>query len=170
MMSQHFNNDNVQESNNIPLLELDTINRSPIHFQSDTKTDSSDANESLHKNTNKNNPPKSPPILFSRLYRKKRLKQSRLEFYPMKNNEKILSSSVDKHKAANILRSVEKINCLSPIKIHNKTDIQIKKSIEAQKEDELLIDKIKKDKVLIPNINDFACEDETVYLPTSCKY
>lgn len=49
--------------------------------------------------------------------------------------------------------------------MHNKIDIKIKKSIEAHKEDELLINKVKKDKVLIQNIKDFACEDETFYLP-----
>jgi len=49
------------ESNSIPLLELDT---SPI------------------KNTETNNPPKSPSITCP-LYRRKRLAS-----YPMKNNEK----------------------------------------------------------------------------------
>lgn len=64
----------------------------------------------------------------------------------------------------------DKINisyCLSPIKTHNKIDLKIEKSIKIQKEDELLINKVKKDKVLkiIQNIKDFACEDETFYLP-----
>lgn len=61
-MSQDLNDTNVQaKSNSIPLLELDT---SPI------------------KNTETNNPPKSPSIICP-LYRRKRL-----AFYPMKNNEK----------------------------------------------------------------------------------
>lgn len=77
-MSQHLNNANVQESNSIPLLELDTINISPIKFNSD---------ESLHKNTEKNNPPKSL-LIIRPLYLRKRLKQSRHAFYPIKNNEK----------------------------------------------------------------------------------
>lgn len=77
-LSQHLNNANVQESNSILLLELDTLNISPIKFNSD---------ESLHKNTEKNNPPKSPSIICP-LYLKKRLKQSRLAFYSIENIEK----------------------------------------------------------------------------------
>lgn len=81
-MSQHLNN--VQESNRIPLLELDTINISSINFHFDIETDSSDANKSLHKNTDENNLSKSP--ILSRPYLRKRLKQSRLAFYPIKNS------------------------------------------------------------------------------------
>ena len=47
----------------------------------------------------------------------------------------------------------------SPIKMHNKSNIQVKKSIEAQKEDQLLINEIQNLK------NDFDSEDETFYLP-----
>lgn len=88
-MSQHLNNANVQESDSIPLLELDT-NTSPINFNSDTGIDSTDAHESLHKKTDENNQPKSPSILSRPYVRKQsRLKQFRLAFYPaVKNNEK----------------------------------------------------------------------------------
>lgn len=55
----------MQESNSIPLLELDAINISSINFNSDMETNSSDANETLHKNTDENNLPKSP-LIFSR--------------------------------------------------------------------------------------------------------
>ncbi|XP_036138957.1 uncharacterized protein LOC105832161 isoform X3 [Monomorium pharaonis] len=81
-ISQHLNNE--QESNCILLLELDTINISSINFHSDMKTYSSDANKSLHKNTDENNLSKSQ--ILSRPYLRKRLKQSRLAFYPVKNS------------------------------------------------------------------------------------
>ncbi|XP_012537352.1 uncharacterized protein LOC105837271 isoform X2 [Monomorium pharaonis] len=57
----------------------------------------------------------------------------------------------------------DKINTsyLSPIKIHNETNVEIKKSIETQKEDQLLIkNKVQK----LKNIN-FVYKDETFYLP-----
>lgn len=66
--------------------------------------------------------------------------------------------------AVNALKDKVNISYLSPIKMPNKTDIEIKKSIEAQKEDQLLINKVQNNKV-IQNTNDFACEDETFYLP-----
>ncbi|XP_011860090.1 PREDICTED: DNA endonuclease RBBP8-like [Vollenhovia emeryi] len=65
-------------------------------------TGSSDTKESLHKNTNENNLPRSPSIL-SRPYLRKKLKQSRLAFHPIKNNEKrILSSRKDISKQLNM--------------------------------------------------------------------
>ncbi|XP_071574115.1 uncharacterized protein [Temnothorax nylanderi] len=77
----------------------------------------------------------------------------------MEDDKSLMNTAV-----INTLKDNINISCLSPIKVHNKTDIQIKKTIKAQKENELLINKVKKDK-LIKNINDFACEDETFYLP-----
>ncbi|XP_071576476.1 uncharacterized protein [Temnothorax nylanderi] len=75
-MSQYLNA-NVQESNSIPLLELDTLDMeldtSPINFNSDTKIGSSHANKYLHKN----NQPNSPSMLAITPHRRKRRKQSR---------------------------------------------------------------------------------------------
>lgn len=47
----------------------------------------------------------------------------------------------------------------SPIKMHNESNIQVKKSIEVQKKDQLLINELQNLR------NDFASEDETFYLP-----
>lgn len=160
-VSQHLNNTTVQESNSIPLLELETMNISPIN--SETESVSLDASVSLHKNIDENDPPKSPIFLRTSLWagnrsakksvrspkarynnstsdmkshqnlekvsskynhkleistthhvettflpNGKRLKQSRLAFHPVENNEKTrLSSSVDKHKTANAVLSVK---------------------------------------------------------------
>lgn len=329
-------NANIEENNRTPLLELDTINISPVNFNSDTETSLSDANECLHKNTDEDNRAESP--IFCKTFLKtgnnsakkfvrsskaiynnsssdmkthhdiekvsskynhkleintthhvettflpsgKRLKQSRLAFCPVKSNEKISSSSYeDKHKTANISHNVErnfigdisiantasttvienhdasniselsedvieisptqrtitskvrrclklkkkipikshikkvspnkclgpntvseiiedidfglcpspkhistqikdsksltniavntlkdKVNTsyLSPIKY--KTDSQIKKCIEARKDDQLLINEVQKNKVFIRSTSDLVCKDETFYLP-----
>lgn len=164
----------MQENKSIPLLELDTMNISPINFNSDTGTSLSEASECLHKNTDENNRAESP--VFCRTFLKtgnnsarrfvrspkamynnsssdmkthhsiekvsskynrklefstthhvettflpngKRLKQSRLAFNPVKSNDKItLSSSEDKHKAANISHSVKQ-NVIGDISIAN---------------------------------------------------
>ncbi|KAG5321902.1 CTIP endonuclease, partial [Pseudoatta argentina] len=61
----------------------------------------------------------------------------------------------------NTLKDKVSTNYLSPIKMDNKTNVQIKKSIEAQKED-LLIQNFN-------NIKDFAYEDEFFDLPVATK-
>lgn len=64
--------------------------------------------------------------------------------------------------AVNTLKEKVNTSYHLPIKMHNKADNQIKKSIQARKEDQL-IDKVQKNKVLIRN--DSVCKDETFYLP-----
>lgn len=171
--SQHLNDINMQENNSIPLLELDTLNMSSIHFNSDTRAPS-DASESLHKDIDGISPPKSP--VFSRTFLKasnsvkkfvrshkavcnssssdmktrhgiekgsskcnhklelstthhvettflpdgKKLKQSRLAFYPIKSNEKMVlsSSPLDKHKPISILHNVEQ-NSIDDVSVVN---------------------------------------------------
>ncbi|XP_071649704.1 uncharacterized protein [Temnothorax longispinosus] len=80
------------ESDSIPLLELDDI-LSPIK---------------LNTNTDENKQP-SPSMLFTKitpsLKKGLMMRQSRLTSYTVENNEKMMSSSIDKHKAANILHS-----------------------------------------------------------------
>ncbi|XP_071637471.1 uncharacterized protein [Temnothorax longispinosus] len=81
------------ESDSIPLLELDDV--SPIK---------------LNTNTDENKQP-SPSMLFTKitpsLKKGLMMRQSRLASYTVENNEKMMSSSIDKHKAANILHSDE---------------------------------------------------------------
>ncbi|XP_024868049.1 uncharacterized protein LOC112452181, partial [Temnothorax curvispinosus] len=81
------------ESDSIPLLELDDI--SPIK---------------LNTNTDENKQP-SPSMLFTKitpsLKKGLMMRQSRLASYTVENNEKMMSSRIDKHKAGNILQSDE---------------------------------------------------------------
>jgi len=64
--------------------------------------------------------------------------------------------------AVNTLKDNINISYLSPKKMHNKTSVQIKKSIKVQKENQL-VNKIRN----LKNISDFAYEDEILHLPTA---
>ncbi|KAL6260059.1 hypothetical protein P5V15_007598 [Pogonomyrmex californicus] len=315
--SQQLNNVNMSENDSIPLLEPETLNIGPINFNFDTKTDLSDLNESLHKDTDGNSPSKSPvfrrtslrndsnfarkrfpryKVTFDNLNSDmkthdgvekisskynhkldistthhvettflpngKKLKQSRLAFYPVKNNEEtalspninvvhdvkqdpiediftantitttennVTSSSENSEDVIEIsptqrnitskvkyrLKLKRKVSakqikispkknktycstvpeitiddmdfglCLpkhisiqakndksldsttliensSPIKIHNETNVQIRKSVQIQKKNQSMANK---EKNTTKNINDIAFEDKTFYLP-----
>ncbi|KYN02306.1 PREDICTED: uncharacterized protein LOC108774356 [Cyphomyrmex costatus] len=69
------------------------------------------------------------------------------------------------YTAANTLKDKVSRNCLSPIKMYNKTNTHIENSNEGQKEDPLLINKVAN----LNNIKDFAYEDKTFYFPTAAK-
>ncbi|EGI60358.1 PREDICTED: DNA endonuclease RBBP8-like [Acromyrmex echinatior] len=80
---------------------------------------------------------------------------------------KYTSTQIDDDKSltnttVNTLKDKVSTNYLSPIKMDNKTNVQIKKSIEAQKEDLLLIQNFN-------NIKDLAYEDEFFDLPIATK-
>ncbi|XP_071575615.1 uncharacterized protein [Temnothorax nylanderi] len=112
--------------------------KSPINFNSDMETDSS----VVHKNTDENKQPnKSPSMISTQItpHLKKRLmmKQSRLASYSVKNNEK-MSSSIDKHKAANILHSVEQDFIQDVNVIENSATTLMNKTSKASDEDEVI--------------------------------
>ncbi|KYN39165.1 DNA endonuclease RBBP8 [Trachymyrmex septentrionalis] len=78
---------------------------------------------------------------------------------------KYTSTQIDDDKSlmnttVNTAKDKVSTHYLSPIKIDNKTNVQIKKSIEAQKEDLLLIQNLNKD---------FAYEDEFFDVPVTTK-
>ncbi|XP_012056769.1 PREDICTED: uncharacterized protein LOC105619861 [Atta cephalotes] len=75
------------------------------------------------------------------------------------DNDKSLTNTVNTVKT---LKDKVSTNYLSPIKMDNKTNVQIKHSIETQKEDLLLIQNFN-------NIKDFAYEDEFFDLPVAAK-
>jgi len=74
-------------------------------------------------------------------------------FTQMEDDKSLMNTAV------NTLKDNINISYLSPIKMHNKTSVQIKKSIKVQKEDQLL------NKIRNLKNSDFAYEDETLHLP-----
>lgn len=77
----------------------------------------------------------------------------------MENDKPLTNTIVN---TVNTLKDKVSTNYFSPIKMDNKTNVQIKKSIEAQKEDPLLI-------LNLNNIKDFAYKDESFYQPVAAK-